>query len=181
MALLTILEFPDARLRTKAIPVKEVNDQLRQFIDDMLETMYNANGVGLAATQVNVHQRLLVVDISENHDEPKVFINPEIISREGVEITEEGCLSVPGFFEDVERAELIRVRALDRDGQSFELDADGLLAVCVQHEIDHLEGKLFVDYVSDLKRTRIRKKLEKEHKDRGDKPRYPEKNSAPSI
>lgn len=181
MALLTILEFPDARLRTRAAPVTEVNDQLRQLIDDMLETMYNANGVGLAATQVNVHQRLLVVDISENHDDPKVFINPEIISREGVEITEEGCLSVPGFFEDVERAEFIQVRALDRNGKPFELDADGLLAVCVQHEIDHLEGKLFVDYVSDLKRTRIRKKLEKEHKDRGDKPRYPEKTSAPSI
>ena len=183
MALLTILEFPDARLRTKASPVAEVNDQTRQLIDDMLETMYNANGVGLAATQVNVHQRLLVVDISENHDDPKVFINPELVAREGVEVTEEGCLSVPGFFEEVQRAERIRVRALDRNGQTFELDADGLLAVCIQHEMDHLEGKLFVDYISDLKRTRIRRKLEKEHKERGDKPRYPEKTkaAAPSI
>ena len=181
MALLTVLEFPDARLRTKAVPVVEVDDQLRRLIDDMLETMYNANGVGLAATQVDVHQRLLVVDISESRDDPKVFINPEILSREGMEITEEGCLSVPGFYEEVQRADQVRVRALDRNGNAFELDADGLLGVCLQHEMDHLEGKLFVDYLSDLKRTRIRRKLEKEHKERGSVPRYPAKVGAPSI
>ncbi len=165
----------------RAAVVTEVDDQLRKLIDDMLETMYNANGVGLAASQVNVHQRLLVVDISENHDDPRVLINPEILSREGVEVTEEGCLSVPGFYEEVQRADRIRVRALDSNGQSFEMDADGLLAVCIQHEMDHLEGKLFVDYLSDLKRTRIRKKLEKEHKERGTEPRYPVKSGAPSI
>jgi len=178
MALLTILEFPDVRLRTKATPVAIVNDDMRWLIDDMFETMYNANGVGLAATQVNVHQRLLVIDISEDHSDPRVFINPEILSRAGVELREEGCLSVPNFFEEVQRAERIRVRALDRNGHSFELDADGLLAVCIQHEMDHLEGKLFVDYLSDLKRNRIRKKLEKEHKEFGEKPRYPIKHSS---
>ena len=185
MALLTILEFPDVRLRTKAVPVKQVNDDLRRLIDDMFETMYNANGVGLAATQVNVHERLLVIDISEDRSEPRVFINPEIVAREGVEVREEGCLSVPNFFEEVQRADRVKVRALDRNGNSFELDADGLLAVCIQHEMDHLEGKLFVDYLSDLKRNRIRKKLEKEHKESGNKPRYPVKDSpkahAPSI
>jgi len=175
MALLTILEFPDPRLRTKAVPVAEVTDETRTLIDDMFATMYNANGIGLAATQVNVHQRLLVIDLSEERNEPRVFINPEILSKEGVEVREEGCLSVPNFFEEVQRAERIRVRALDRNGKSFEMDADGLLAVCIQHEMDHLEGKLFVDYVSDLKRTRIRRKLEKEHKEMGDEPRYPAK------
>jgi peptide deformylase len=185
MALLTILEFPDPRLRTKAVPVVEVNDETRKLIDDMLETMYNANGIGLAATQVNVHQRLLVIDLSEERNQPQVFINPEILSQEGVEVREEGCLSVPNFFEEVRRAERVRVRAQDRNGSVFEMDVDDLLAVCIQHEIDHLEGKLFVDYVSDLKRTRIRKKLEKEHKEMGDEPRYPVKTSfratAPSI
>lgn len=165
MALLPILEFPDPRLRTRAQPVTEVDAALRKLIDDMLETMYAAPGIGLAATQVNVHKRLLVIDISEKHNEPLALINPEIIMRDGVEETEEGCLSVPGIYDKVRRAEKIRVRALDRNGKQIELDADGLLAVCIQHEMDHLEGKLFVDYLSDLKRTRIRKKLEKERRE----------------
>jgi peptide deformylase len=166
MARLPILEFPDPRLRTRAEPVKEVDDALRRLIDDMFDTMYAAPGIGLAATQVNVHKRLLVIDISETRDEPIALINPEIVAREGVEETEEGCLSVPGVYDKVTRAEKIRVRALDRNGRQIEFDADGLLAVCIQHEMDHLEGKLFVDYLSELKRTRIRKKLEKERKDR---------------
>lgn len=166
MALLPILEFPDPRLRTRAQPVEQVDAALRKLIDDMLETMYAAPGIGLAATQVNVHKRLLVIDVSEARNEPRVFINPEILGREGVEETEEGCLSVPGVYDKVTRADRIRVSALDRDGQSFELDADGLLAVCIQHEIDHLDGKLFVDYLSELKRTRIRKRLEKDRKER---------------
>ncbi len=181
MALLTILEFPDPRLRTKAAPVAKVDNALRQLIDDMVETMYAANGVGLAATQVNVHQRLVVIDVSEERDQPRAFINPEIIVRDGVEVTEEGCLSVPGAYEEVERAERVTVKALDRDGKEFTLQADGLLAVCIQHELDHLEGKLFVDYLSDLKRTRIRKKLEKEHKERASKAAVRKKSSAPAI
>jgi peptide deformylase len=165
MAILDILEFPDPRLRTKAKPVAEVNDSLRRLIDDMFETMYAAPGIGLAASQVDVHQRLLVIDISEDRTQPLVFINPVIVKRDGDEETEEGCLSVPGVFEKVRRAERITVRALDRNGISFEMEANGLLAVCVQHEMDHLEGKLFVDYLSELKRTRIRSKLEKERKE----------------
>lgn len=170
MAQLQILEFPDPRLRTHAQPVTAVDAALRTLIDDMFETMYAAPGIGLAATQVNVAKRLLVLDLSERHDQPLVLINPEVLAREGVEETEEGCLSVPGYFEKVTRAERIRVRALDRNGQPIEFDADGLLAVCIQHEIDHLDGKLFVDYLSELKRTRIRKKLEKERKERGTDP-----------
>jgi peptide deformylase len=170
MAQLQILEFPDPRLRTRAQPVTEVDAALRTLIDDMFETMYAAPGIGLAATQVNVAKRLLVLDLSERHDQPVVLINPEVLVREGVEETEEGCLSVPGYFEKVTRAERIRVRALDRNGKPIEFDADGLLAVCIQHEIDHLDGKLFVDYLSELKRTRIRKKLEKERKERGTDP-----------
>jgi peptide deformylase len=166
MARLQILEFPDPRLRTRAQPVEHVDASLRQFIDDMFETMYAAPGIGLAATQVNFHKRVLVIDISETRDEPLALINPEILERQGIEETEEGCLSVPGIYDKVTRAERIRVRALNRDGQPIEFDADGLLAVCIQHEIDHLDGKLFVDYLSDLKRTRIRKKLEKERKER---------------
>src|SRR5918993_1285955 len=166
MALLQILEFPDPRLRNRAQPVAQVDAALRTLIDDMFETMYAAPGIGLAATQVNVAKRVLVIDLSERHDQPLALINPEILQRAGVEETEEGCLSVPGYFEKVKRAEQIRVRALDRDGKQLEFDADGLLAVCIQHEMDHLEGKLFVDYLSDLKRTRIRKKLEKDRKDR---------------
>jgi peptide deformylase len=166
MALLQILEFPDPRLRTRAQPVTQVDAALRTLIDDMFETMYAAPGIGLAATQVNVPKRLAVIDVSEKRDQPLVLINPEILGRDGVEETEEGCLSVPGVFDKVTRAEKIRVRALDRDGKPVELEADGLLAVCIQHEIDHLDGKLFVDYLSELKRTRIRKKLEKERKER---------------
>src|SRR5262245_30373739 len=161
MATLEILEFPDPRLRTKAKPVTDVDDAMRRLIDDMFETMYAAPGIGLAASQVDVHKRLLVLDISEDRSQPLAFINPEIIKREGDEETEEGCLSVPGIFETVKRAKRITVRALDRNGISFDMDADGLLAVCIQHEMDHLDGKLFVDYLSELKRTRIRSKLEK--------------------
>ena len=161
MAKLTILEFPDPRLRTRATPVEQVDDALRALIDDMFETMYAAPGIGLAATQVDVHRRFMVIDVSEGNDQPLVFINPEILSREGTETCQEGCLSVPGIYADVKRAEKVRVRALDRQGQPFELDADGLLAVCIQHEMDHLDGKLFVDYLSPLKREMVRKKLEK--------------------
>ena len=161
MALLNILEFPNPGLRKKAMPVKQVDDNIRQLIDDMLETMYEASGVGLAAPQINVQQRILVMDVSEEHDTPFTLINPEILSREGSEESEEGCLSVPGFTEKVTRAEKVTVRALDRHGATIEFAADELLAVCIQHEIDHLDGKLFVDYLSPLKRQRIRKKLEK--------------------
>jgi len=164
MTILAILEFPDPRLRTKATPVDVVDDALRKLIDDMFETMYAAPGIGLAATQVDVHKRLLVADVSTDKTEPVVLINPEILEKDGVEVMEEGCLSVPGFYEEVERAEHIRVRALDRDGKTFEMEADGLLAVCIQHEMDHLEGKLFVDYLSEVKRQRIRKKLLKERR-----------------
>ncbi len=164
MAILKILEYPDPRLRTRAEPVAEVTDEIRQLASDMLETMYAAPGIGLAATQVNVHKRMLVADVSEEKDAPHVFINPEILEQEGVETMEEGCLSVPGVYETVSRADWIRVRALGTDGEPFEMELDGLLAVCVQHEMDHLEGKLFVDYLSDLKRQRIRKRLEKERR-----------------
>ena len=164
MAKLKILEFPDPRLRTKAAPVELVDDALRTLIDDMFDTMYDAPGIGLAATQVDVHQRLLVTDVSPDKSEPYVLINPEIIEKDGVTVTDEGCLSVPGYFEEVERAEHIRVRFLDRDGKEQEMEADGLLAVCIQHEMDHLDGKLFVDYLSETKRLRIRKKLEKERR-----------------
>lgn len=163
MALLNILHFPDPRLRTVAKPVSQVDDAIRSLVADMFETMYEAPGIGLAATQVDVHQRIIVIDISEDKNEPYVFINPEIIAREGVEQMDEGCLSVPGIYETVERAEWIKVRALDRHGQPFELETDGLLAVCIQHETDHLDGKLFVDYLSGLKRDRIRKKTGKNY------------------
>lgn len=167
MAILEILEFPDPRLRTQARPVEAVDASVRQLVDDMFETMYGAPGVGLAATQVNVHRRVIVIDVSEDRDQPLVFINPEIEVLPGGEREyEEGCLSVPGFYESVIRPERVRVTALDRDGKSFTLEPDGLLAVCIQHEVDHLEGKLFVDHISALKRQRIRKKLEKEHKRR---------------
>lgn len=162
MAQLTILHFPDPRLRKKAVPVDTVDDGLRTFIDDMLETMYAASGIGLAATQVNVQKRVIVIDISETRDQPLVLINPTILERQGEEEMEEGCLSVPGFHETVQRAETIRLSSLDRHGEPFEVTTDGLLAVCIQHEMDHLEGKLFVDYLSPLKRNRIRKKLEKQ-------------------
>ena len=166
MAIRSILEFPDPRLRTRAQPVTEFNAELGQLVDDMFETMYAAPGIGLAATQVDVHKRLIVIDVSEAHNEPVVLINPEIVAREGEAETEEGCLSVPGIFDEVKRAAKIRVRAQDKTGAVFERDCDGVLAVCVQHEMDHLDGKLFVDYLSDLKRQRIRKKLEKDRKQR---------------
>lgn len=164
MALLDILHFPDERLRTRARPVEQVDDRIRQLVDDMFETMYEAPGIGLAATQVNVHERVIVIDVSLEKDQPLVLINPEILAKDGVEEREEGCLSVPGVYETVQRADHIKVRALDRDGNTFELETGDLLAVCIQHEMDHLDGKLFVDYLSTLKRQRIKKKLEKHKK-----------------
>jgi peptide deformylase len=162
MARLDILHYPDARLHTVAKPVATVDARIRKLVDDMAETMYAAPGIGLAATQANVHERIIVIDISETHDALRVFINPEIVAQSGREESEEGCLSVPGVFDRVQRAERVTVRALDRAGKSFELDADGLLAVCIQHEMDHLMGKVFVDYLSNLKRNRIKAKLAKQ-------------------
>ena len=162
MARLDILHYPDARLHTVAKPVQAVDARIRKLIDDMAETMYAAPGIGLAATQVNVHERVVVIDISETHDELRVFINPEIVAQSGREESEEDCLSVPGIFDKVERAERVTVRALDRDGKPFEIEAQGLLAVCIQHEMDHLMGKVFVDYLSNLKRSRIKAKLAKQ-------------------
>jgi len=173
MAKLPILTFPNPRLRNKAQPVREVDAGVRRLVDDMFETMYAASGIGLAAIQVDVPLRVVVTDISERHDSPLCLINPEILEREGNEQMEEGCLSVPGFFETVSRAERVRVRALDRDGRPFEIATDGLLAVCIQHEIDHLDGKLFVDYISSLKRQRIRRRLEKEQRDQAPAQREP--------
>lgn len=165
MALLPILEFPDPRLRTVAKPVTEVDAKIRQLVDDMFDTMYDAPGIGLAASQVNVHKRVVVIDVSEDKSQPLVFINPEIEVLDA-ELSEydEGCLSVPGFYETVVRPGHIRVKALDRDGNAFEIEPQGVLAVCIQHELDHLNGKLFVDHISPFKRTRIRAKLEKKHK-----------------
>ena len=171
MALRTILEYPDPRLRTRAQPVTQFDAELGKLVDDMFETMYAAPGIGLAATQVDVHKRLVVIDVSKDHDQPLVFINPEILSKEGEEVSEEGCLSVPENFADVKRAAKVRIRAQDRNGKVFERDYDDILAVCIQHEIDHLDGKLFVDYLSDLKRERIRKKLEKDRKERANRAR----------
>ena len=164
MARLKILEFPDPRLRKKAAPVEHVDAGLNTLIDDMFETMYAAPGIGLAATQVDVHRRFLVADVSADQSDPHVFINPVIVEKDGVTVTEEGCLSVPGYYEEVRRAEHIRVRHLDRNGAEQEEEFEGLLAVCIQHEIDHLDGKLFVDYLSEAKRQRIRKRLEKERR-----------------
>lgn len=164
MALLDILVFPDSRLRNQAKSVETVDDEIRKLVDDMFETMYEAPGIGLAATQVNVSKRVVVIDISSDKTQPLCLINPEIIEKIGVEEHEEGCLSVPGVYDKVARGECIKVKALDRDGAPFEFEADGLLAVCIQHEIDHLDGKLFVDYLSPLKRNRIRKKLEKQNR-----------------
>jgi len=164
MAILNILHFPDERLRTIAKPVAKVTDKHRTLINNMLETMYDAPGIGLAATQINVHERILVVDISEEKNQPVVLINPEILEKDGDQEFDEGCLSVPGIYETVHRAESIRISALNKEGESFEMSAHGLLAVCIQHEMDHLEGKLFVDYLSQLKKQRIRKKLEKQQK-----------------
>jgi|SRR6185437_14732621 peptide deformylase len=161
MAKLEILEFPDRRLRTKARAVAVFGERLKRLATEMLETMYAAPGIGLAATQVDVHERILVLDVSEQHNTPHVLVNPEILHAEGQQVYQEGCLSVPGIFADVERAGNIRVRAQDTDGKVFELEAEGLLAVCIQHEMDHLDGKLFVDYLSPLKREMVRRKLEK--------------------
>ena len=165
MALLPILEFPDPRLRKVASPVTVFDAKLSSLIQDMFETMYEAKGIGLAATQVNVHKQLLVIDVSENRENPLVFINPQIeVIDDEPSLYDEGCLSVPGFYETVSRPKAIRVRALDPQGKDFELETDGILSTCVQHEVDHLNGKLFVDYLSALKRNRIRSKLEKDHK-----------------
>jgi peptide deformylase len=166
MAKLNILEFPDPRLRVHAAPVAKVDEALRKLIDDMFETMYAAPGIGLAAPQVNAAVQLLVIDVSEDRSQPLTFVNPRITSRQGTAEAEEGCLSVPGIYDKVTRAERVTVQALDRDGKEFEMHADGLLAVCIQHELDHLDGKLFVDYLSELKRTRIRKKLDKDRKEK---------------
>jgi peptide deformylase len=171
MAQLAILEYPDPRLRTKAQPVTVFDAALKQQVADMFETMYAAPGIGLAATQVNWHHQLLVIDVSEEKNQPLVLINPEILSREGEATGEEGCLSVPGIYDDVPRAASVRVRAQDVDGKPFERELTGMLAVCVQHEMDHLDGKLFVDYLSELKRQRIRKKLDKDRRERGSKSR----------
>ena len=165
MAIRTILHFPDPRLRTVAKPVAEVDDTIKTLVEDMAETMYDAPGIGLAATQINVHQRVLIIDISPEKNDLHVFINPEILEKRGEEEMEEGCLSVPGIYETVRRADWVRVRALDETGQEFELEIDGLLAVCIQHEIDHLDGKVFVDYLSRLKQQRIQKKLEKQSRE----------------
>src|SRR5512147_1077792 len=182
MAHLPILRYPDPRLHTVAKPVVSVDDRIRRLVDDMLETMYAAPGVGLAATQVDVHKRVLVVDVSKDQNRPLAFINPEIVERAGSTEAEEGCLSVPGIFDTITtRAERIVVRALDAKGQPFEIEADGLLSICIQHEMDHLEGKLFVDYLSDLKRTRIRKKLEKDRRERATNASRRERSSVPVI
>ncbi|BAL22408.1 peptide deformylase [Azoarcus sp. KH32C] len=161
MALLPILRYPDPRLHIRAKPVEAVDDSIRQLVKDMAETMYEAPGIGLAATQVDVHKRVVVIDISEDRSQLQVFINPEIIEKSGEHVGEEGCLSVPGIYETVCRAEHVRVRALDSEGKPFELEADGLLAVCIQHELDHLEGKVFVEYLSPLKLNRIKTRLAK--------------------
>ena len=165
MSLLTILEFPDPRLRKKAAPVETMDDALREILDNMIETMYEAEGIGLAATQVDVHKRMLVIDVSEERNNPLIFINPKITVLDPEPLGhEEGCLSVPGFYELVNRARKVKINALDRNGEAFEQEAEGILAVCIQHEIDHLDGKLFGDYLSTLKRQRIKSKLEKEHR-----------------
>ncbi|MDX1573097.1 MAG: peptide deformylase [Methylophaga sp.] len=164
MAILNILHFPDPRLRNKALPVETVDEEIRQLAHDMLETMYQAPGIGLAATQVNVLKRVIVIDISDDNSDPLILVNPELIETEGEREFQEGCLSVPEAYEMVTRADTIKFKALDLDGKPFERSAEGLLATCVQHEIDHLDGKLFVDYLSNLKRDRIRKKLEKHQK-----------------
>jgi peptide deformylase len=170
MARLEILEFPDPRLRKQAQPVTDFDAALKRLVADMFETMYEAPGIGLAATQVDVHRQLVVLDVSEHKDRPLVLINPRILSKDGVQVYQEGCLSVPGVYADVERAERILVAAQDPDGRAFELEADGLLAVCIQHELDHLQGKVFVDYLSPLKREMVRKRLEKQRRERAQEP-----------
>jgi peptide deformylase len=179
MTKLVILEYPDPRLRKKAVTVPMVDDAVRQLADNMLETMYGAHGVGLAATQVDVHQRLIVLDVSEERNRPLILINPQLLKQEGSAPAEEGCLSLPGIYDKLSRATHIRVRALGRDGEPFEMDAEGLLAVCIQHEMDHLEGKLFVDYLSELKRQLIRRRLTKERRQRS--PSSELRASAPAL
>jgi peptide deformylase len=164
MAILNILNYPDERLRIQAAPVENVDAGIARLVDDMFETMYAAPGIGLAATQVNVHQQIIVMDIAEDKSRPLTFINPEILAKDGVQAIDEGCLSVPGIYEPVDRARHIQVRAINKQGNPFEMEAEDLLAVCIQHEMDHLRGKLFVDYLSQLKRQRIRKKLQKQQK-----------------
>ncbi len=159
MAILEILVYPDERLRTVAQPVEKVDDSIRQLVKDMTETMYHANGIGLAATQVNIHQQVIVMDLSEERNEPRVLINPKVVEQDGEQIYDEGCLSVPEYYAPVKRAEHIKITALDEQGEIYELEADGLLAVCIQHEMDHLAGKVFVDYLSRLKQDRVKKKL----------------------
>jgi peptide deformylase len=181
MALLPILEYPDPRLRTKAVPVTVFDAALKRRIDDLFETMYAAPGIGLAATQVDWHQRLIVIDISKEENQREVFINPVILSKEGQASGEEGCLSVPGIFDEIVRAERVRVRSQTAAGKVIERDLDGMLAVCLQHEMDHLDGKLFVDYLSELKRQRIRKKLDKERRERGTGRGRPASSRAPSL
>ncbi|HKJ22504.1 MAG TPA: peptide deformylase [Gammaproteobacteria bacterium] len=161
MAILKVLHYPDPRLRLEAETVTTVDGEMRTLIDNMFETMYEAPGVGLAAPQVDVQQRIIVIDVMEDRSQPLCFINPEILTREGAQKMEEGCLSIPGVYEIVSRAEMVKVRALNRQGEQFEMEAEGLLATCIQHEMDHLEGKLFIDYLSELKRGRVRKKMEK--------------------
>jgi peptide deformylase len=165
MAILNILRYPDPRLKKRAAPVLEVNDQIRRLVRDMAQTMYAAPGVGLAATQVDIHKRVIVIDVSETKDKLLVLINPEILAREGVSSCEEGCLSLPGIYDRIERAERIKLRSLGLDGKSYEFEADGLLAVCIQHEMDHLEGKVFVEYLSRLKQSRIRARLRKQERE----------------
>ena len=179
MTKLPILEYPDPRLRTRAEAVASVDDAVRQLAEDLLNTMYAANGVGLAATQVDVHRRVIALDVSETRDQPLVLINPELVTAEGKGPGEEGCLSLPGIYDKLSRATRIRIRALDLQGKPFEMDAEGLLAVCIQHEMDHLEGKLFVDYLSELKRQLIRRRLEKERKQRT--PASTSRASAPAL
>ncbi len=181
MTRLSILEYPDPRLRTRAAPVTVFDAALKQQIADMFHTMYDAPGIGLAATQVDWHYRSLVIDITEYRSDPHVFINAEILERAGTASGEEGCLSVPGIYDDVPRAETVRVRAHDADGKLFERELTGMQAVCVQHEMDHLEGKLFVDYLSELKRSRVRRKLEKERKERSAGSGQPDRSRAPAI
>jgi peptide deformylase len=178
MARLTILEYPDPRLRTRAAPVTHFDVALKQRVADMFETMYAAPGIGLAATQVDWHHQLIVIDVSEDKNQPQVFINPEILAREGKATGQEGCLSVPGIYDDVARAERVRLRYQDVDGATQEREMEGLLAVCVQHEMDHLTGKLFVDYLSDMKRQRIRKKLDKERREQGSRSSSPAERQA---
>jgi peptide deformylase len=179
MTKLAILEYPDPRLRTRAQVVSIVDDAVRQLAEDLLETMYAANGVGLAATQVDVHRRVIALDVSETRDQPLILINPELVTAEGKGPAEEGCLSLPGIYDKLSRPTHIRIRALDLQGKPFEMDAEGLLAVCIQHEMDHLEGKLFVDYLSELKRQLIRRRLEKERKQKS--PANAARASAPAL